>query len=40
MLKNNQDLLILSADKGNTTVAMNKCDYNLRMDNIVGDSDT
>ena len=39
-LKNNKDLLILNADKGNTTVAMNKCDYNLRMVNIVGDSDT
>lgn len=39
-LRNNGNLLILNADKGNSTVAMNKCDYVSRMNNIVGDVTT
>lgn len=36
-LKKNKDVLILNADKGNVTVAMNKEEYKKRMLQIVGD---
>lgn len=36
-LKRNKDILILRSDKGNTTVAIKKQDYDMRMINIVGD---
>ncbi|XP_061391400.1 putative leucine-rich repeat-containing protein DDB_G0290503, partial [Musca vetustissima] len=36
-LKQNKDILILNADKGNVTVAMNKTDYQERMSNILSD---
>ncbi|GBP04595.1 hypothetical protein EVAR_91310_1 [Eumeta japonica] len=37
-LKENRDVVILNSDKGNLTVAMNRCDYELRMEDIVGDT--
>ncbi|XP_075157825.1 uncharacterized protein LOC142231091 [Haematobia irritans] len=36
-LKENDDILILSADKGGKTVAMNKIDYDLKMKEILHD---
>ena len=36
-LKQNPNILILNADKGNKTVAMEKSDYENRMNNILGD---
>lgn len=36
-LNRNKDILILRSDKGNTTVAINKNDYKIRIDNILGD---
>lgn len=37
-LKSNKDILIVNADKGNATVAIKKCDYVSRIDNIVGNT--
>lgn len=36
-LKGNKDILILTADKGNSTVAISRHDYNIRIDNILTD---
>lgn len=36
-MKENDDIFILSADKGGKTVAMDKEDYKLKMKNIIGD---
>lgn len=36
-LKKNSNILILKADKGNTTVAMYKGDYDIRINNIIED---
>ncbi|XP_061388861.1 uncharacterized protein LOC133323976 [Musca vetustissima] len=37
ILKHNNDILILNADKGNVTVAITKEDYQARMNNIISD---
>lgn len=37
-LKENNDILIVNADKGNATVAISKSDYISRINNIVGDT--
>lgn len=39
-LKHNREIMILKADKGNTTVAINKSDYISRIQNILSDSTT
>ncbi|XP_017484696.1 PREDICTED: uncharacterized protein LOC108373334 [Rhagoletis zephyria] len=39
-LSKNKDIIILNADKGNVTVAMEKKDYRSRMDNLLGDLKT
>lgn len=39
-LKNNRDLVVLRADKGNVTVAINKSDYIMKMGEILNDSNT
>ena len=39
-LKNDEDIVILPADKGRVTVVMNKTDYHNKMDSLVDDKDT
>lgn len=39
-LRNNNNIIILNADKGNTTVVMNKDDYVTRINNIIDDTTT
>ncbi|XP_071653737.1 uncharacterized protein, partial [Temnothorax longispinosus] len=39
-LRDNADLLVTNADKGQTTVIMNRNDYNLQMNSLLNDSST
>ena len=39
-IKNNNDLIILNADKSNKTVIMNKIDYNSKIFNLSSDNST
>ena len=39
-INNNNDLIILNADKSNKTVIMNKTDYNIKIFNLLSDSST
>ena len=40
IIKNNNDLIILNADKSNKTVIMNKIDYNCKIFNLSSDNST
>ena len=39
-LKNNNDIMILNADKSNKTVIMNRSDYNTKILNLLSDNST
>lgn len=39
-LKNNSDLMVTNADKGNKTVVLKKCDYESKMEALITDTNT